>query len=109
SLAFRAIAAHAMGDVAAARADFAAATGLDLSIHEGRAIESLYPLASQQVRHHLDVGDLAAARTLAERGLTTARSIGSNIDTPRLAALLARIDLATGADPTSHLDAIRAW
>ena len=58
SLAYRAIAAHALGDVAAARADFAAATEL-----EGEPLFSLR--GSQHARHHLDLGDFAAARALA--------------------------------------------
>jgi hypothetical protein len=58
SLMRRAITAHALGDVAAARADFAAATEL-----EGE------PLYSQRgghhARHNLDLGDLAAAGLLS--------------------------------------------
>ncbi len=66
-LAHRATAAHALGDIAAARADFAAATELE---HE-----PLYSLrGSQHARHYLDLGDLVAAHTLADHGLKTARS-----------------------------------
>jgi uncharacterized protein DUF4062 len=100
SLAHRAIAAHALGDVASARADFAGATEL-----KG---EPLYALSgSQYARHKIDLGDLAAARVLADHGLTTAREYGWRI--PRFDALLARIDLAEDRDPTPHLDAIRTW
>jgi tetratricopeptide (TPR) repeat protein len=102
SLAYRAIAAHALGDVAAARADFAAATDL-----EGKPLYSLR--GSQHVRHHLDLGDPAAARALADHGLATARRNGRNKEIPWFDAVLARIDLAEGGDPTPHLDAIRAW
>ncbi|HEV7570745.1 MAG TPA: DUF4062 domain-containing protein [Thermoanaerobaculia bacterium] len=102
SLGFRAIVAHALGDVAAARADFASATEL-----EGEPLYSIR--GSQHTRHHLDLGDLAAARALADHGLTSAREYGGNQDLPRFNALLARIDLAEDGDPTSHLDAVRAW
>jgi tetratricopeptide (TPR) repeat protein len=102
SLHHRAIAAHALGDVAAARADFAAATKL-----EGESLFSLR--GSRHVHHHLDLGDLAAARALANHGLEWAHGNGWNDETPGFDALLARIDLAEGGDPTPHLDAIRAW
>ncbi len=102
SLAYRASAAHALGDVAAARADFAAATE-----PEGEALYSLS--GAQHARHHLDLGDLDAARALADHGLAKAYRHGWNDEIPWFAALLARIDLAEGRDPTPHLDAIRAW
>ena len=101
-LAHRATAAHALGDIAAARADFTAATELE---HE-----PLYSLrGSQHARHYLDLGDLVAAHTLADHGLKTARSYGWNDNFPRFGALLARIALAEDRDPTPHLDEIRAW
>ncbi|HYC88587.1 MAG TPA: DUF4062 domain-containing protein [Thermoanaerobaculia bacterium] len=102
SLVQRAIAAHALGDVAAARADFAAATEL-----QGQPLYSLRGLLHG--RHHLDLGDLAAARALADNGLVKAHEHGWNQDLPRFDALLARIALAEGRAPTSHLDEIRAW
>lgn len=102
ALAHRGFAAHALGDVAAARADFAAATEL-----EG---ESLYALrGSQHARHHIDLGDLTAARALADHGLAKAREYGWNNEIPWFDALLARIDLAKGGDPTLRLQEIRAW
>jgi hypothetical protein len=102
SLAARANAAHALGDIAAARADFAAATEL-----EG---ELLYALSgAQHARHHLDLGDLAAARALVDHGLSTAKQYGWNDEIPRFNALLARIDLTEDRDPTPYLDMIRAW
>lgn len=99
---YRAIAAHALGDVAAARADFAAATEL-----EGKPLYSLR--GSEHVRHYLDLGDLAAARAIADDGLAKARSYGWNDELAPYDALLARLDLAEGGDPTPRLDAIRAW
>lgn len=102
SLAFRAIAAHALGDVAAARADFVAATKL-----EGQLLDSLGGV--WHGRHHLDLGDLAAARALADHGLAIANQYRWNDNIPWLGALLARIDLAEGGDPTLRLDDIRAW
>jgi len=102
SLVYRAIAAHALGEVAAASADFAAATEL-----EGEPLNSLGGV--YHARHHLDLGDLARARALGDHGSATALRGGWNHDKPRFAALLARIALAEGGDPTPHLDAIRAW
>lgn len=102
ALTYRAMAAHSVGDLAAARADFAAATAV-----EGRPLYSL--LGSYQARHHLDLGQLDAARKLAENSLEKARQRDWNDEQPWLHALLARIDLAQGGDPTSHLDEVRAW
>jgi tetratricopeptide (TPR) repeat protein len=102
SLASRANAAHSLGDVVAARADFAAATEL-----QGEALYSRR--GSLHARHHLDLGGLAAARALADRGLAMAREFNMNSDVPRQLAILARIDLAEGRDPAPHLDEIRAW
>ncbi|HKS22865.1 MAG TPA: DUF4062 domain-containing protein [Thermoanaerobaculia bacterium] len=101
ALAYRAIAAHALGHMAA-RDDFAAATAL-----EGEPLYSLR--GSQYARYHLDVGNLAAARELADNGLATARNNRWNFDVPRFNALLARIDLAEAGNPTFYLDEIRAW
>ena len=102
SLAYGAHAAHALGDIATARTDFAAATKL-----HGRSLSSIWGL--YQARHHLDLGELTAARTLADYGLTTARKNSWNWDAPRHLAMLARIDLAEARDPTSHLEEVRAW
>lgn len=102
SLAYRGIAAHALGDIAAARADFVSATEL-----EGESLFSLR--GSQQGRHHLDLDDLTTVRALADYGLAMAHEYGWNHDFPRFYALLARIDLAEGRDPTPQLDEIRAW
>ncbi len=102
SLACRACSAHVLGDIAAARADFAAATNL-----EGERLWSMGGM--QHSRHHLDLGDLAAARTLADHGLAEAQRGRWNRDLSRFHAILARIDLAEGEDPTSHLNEIRAW
>lgn len=98
----RAMVAHALGNIAAAHTDFIAATEL-----EGEPLFSMRGF--QHARHYHDLGDLAAARDLAENGLTTARSNGWNDELAIFNALLARIDLAEGTDPTPHLDAIRAW
>ena len=102
SLDFRAHATHALGDIAAARTDFAAATKL-----KGGPLISIG--ASSHARHHLDLGDLAAARALAEHGVATARRLNMNFDVPRHLAMLARIDLAEGGDARPHLDEIRSW
>ena len=102
SLSHRATAAHGLDDIAAARADFAAATNL-----LGATLFSLP--GSHHGRHLLDLGDPAAARSLAENGLAMARRNKWNSDYPRFHALLARIDLAEGNNPTPHLEAIRSW
>ncbi|HEV7667940.1 MAG TPA: DUF4062 domain-containing protein [Thermoanaerobaculia bacterium] len=101
-LAYRANIAHDLGDVTAARADFAVATGLG-----GGHLD--WFVGSRQTPHLLDLGDLAAARTLAENGLETSNRNRLNHNSPWFHALLARIDLAEGQDPTPHLDEIRAW
>ena len=98
----RAIAAHALGDVVTARADFAMATEL-----EGQPLYSVR--GSKYVRHHIDLGDLAAARALADHGLAKAHAYGWNDEITWFGALVARIDLAEGRDPAPHLDEIRAW
>ena len=102
SLSLCAFASHALGDTAKARIDFTTATEL-----EGTPLYSFR--GSLYVRHHLDLGDLAAARELANHGLATARDNDWNEQIPWFEALLARIGLAEGRDPTPYLDAIRAW
>jgi tetratricopeptide (TPR) repeat protein len=102
SLAYRACAAHALGDIPAARADFTAATQL-----EGDTLVSIR--GSQHARHHLDLGNLAAAHALCVHGLELGRINNWNNNSPWFHTLLARIDLAKGNDPTPHLDEIRAW
>ncbi len=102
SLSYRARVAHSSGDVAAARAAFAAATEL-----EGEPLYSLR--GAWQARHLHDLGDPAAARALCDHGLATARENEWNDNLPWFHALLARIALAEGADPTPHLDEVRAW
>lgn len=67
SLAFRAIAAHALGDIPAARADFASATGL-----EGQPLSWLR--GSHHARHQLDLGELVVARALCDHGVEKARA-----------------------------------
>jgi tetratricopeptide (TPR) repeat protein len=102
SLAFKAIVAHALGDIRQARADFADATRL-----EGFPLYSLR--GSQCCRHHLDLGDFESARELAGNGLELARERGWNDELVWFHPLLARIDLAEGRDPTPRIDEVRAW
>jgi tetratricopeptide (TPR) repeat protein len=99
SFSYRAIAAHALGDIHAARADFASATEV-----RGGPLVSLW--ASQHARHHLDLGEIDAARTLCDRSLKLARVAD---ELPRFHNLLAYLALAEGKDPTPHLDEIHAW
>jgi tetratricopeptide (TPR) repeat protein len=102
SLGFRAMAAHGLGEIAAAGEDFAAATEL-----EGDSLTSLR--GSQHARHRLDLGELAAARQLALHGLETAHKAGWSNEFPRFHALLARVVLAEGGDPASHIQEMREW
>lgn len=102
SLAFRAASAHASGDIVVARADFAASTKL-----QGGSLISLR--GAQHARHLMDLGDLPAARALADHGLATAQRNRWNYEFSWFHALLARIDLVEGKDPTPHLDEIRSW
>jgi tetratricopeptide (TPR) repeat protein len=91
-----------MVDIAVARTDFAAATKL-----EGGPLFSLR--GSRHARHHLDLGELGAAESLADHGLAMGRKYNLNFDFPRFHAILARTDLAEDRDPTPHLDEIRVW
>jgi tetratricopeptide (TPR) repeat protein len=102
SLAYKAAAAHALGDILASRADFDAATTL-----EGEPLYSLR--GSQAGRHYLDMGDFESAREFAHHGLKEAENHGSNKELALFHGLLARIDLAEGNDPTPHIDEVRAW
>jgi tetratricopeptide (TPR) repeat protein len=101
-LAVRAFAAHELGDISVAREDFASATEL-----EGSPLVSLR--GSRHARHHFDLGDFDAARTICDEGFNLARSNSWNQELPWFHALIARINLAEGNDPTPHLDEIRAW
>jgi tetratricopeptide (TPR) repeat protein len=102
SLSSQAIAVHTLGDIAAAHADFTAATEL-----EGEPLYSLQ--GSYHTRFYLDLGDYTQARSLADHGLETARQEGWNFNFPWFHALFARIELAEGGDPTPHIEQIRAW
>lgn len=102
SLTYRAASAHALGDIPATGEDFASATE-----QEGGPLYS--KRGSYHARHRLDLGDLAAARALCDHGIKKARENKWNNDLPLFHALLARIDLAEGNDPTPHLDEVRAW
>lgn len=102
SIAYRAFAAHALGDIATARVDFVAVGKL-----LGEPLSSLP--GAWQVRHLLDLGELAATRSPADHGLATAREGNWGQDLPLFHAILARIALAEAGDPTPHLDEIRAW
>src|SRR5262249_21946854 len=69
ALAWSATAQHGMGEIASARENFAAATEL-----EGRPLFS--GRGSKFARHHLDLGEIDAARLLADEGLDTANGAG---------------------------------
>ncbi len=64
---------------------------------------------SLHARHHLDLGDLVAARTLCGHGIERARENNWNLVLSWFHALFARINVAVGNDPTPHLDEVRAW
>jgi tetratricopeptide (TPR) repeat protein len=100
SLVFRAIAAHALGNNCAAQEDFA--------LVETKDENSTLPLV-MRARYDLDHGEPAAARALCDRGIDMARANRLNNELAWFHTLLARIDLAEGKDPTSHLDEVRGW
>ncbi|WP_236580654.1 hypothetical protein [Rubrivivax sp. A210] len=103
SLSCRATAHHHLGDIAAARADFAAATVLGDE-------PMLYSLDGQQhARHHLDLDQADACRLMAEAGIRIAHGEEWNSEIPGWQALFARLALAQGQDPGGAIDAIRAW
>jgi tetratricopeptide (TPR) repeat protein len=102
SLAFRAMAAHAIGDIVAARADFTAAT----SPRVGR-LRSIW--GAYHARHLIDLGDVDNARSICHQGLEEAREANYRIDSTRFLTVLARIDLAEKNDPTASLDEVRTW
>jgi tetratricopeptide (TPR) repeat protein len=116
SLCFRATAAHARGNIPAARKDFRAAE----KYH--RRSGSTMPLSSlrgaQKARHLLDIGDIEGARTLSSKSLEeslaaksklTAESSATRYELPLFHAILARIALAEDSDPSFHLKEIRRW
>jgi tetratricopeptide (TPR) repeat protein len=102
SRAYRGIAAHALGDIAAARADFAAATAL-----RRRPLVSLR--GAWHARHHLDLGEIAEARILCDHGMVAARRNEWNHNIPWFYTLLACIALTEGQDPTRYVDEVRDW
>jgi tetratricopeptide (TPR) repeat protein len=101
AIVFRAFVAHALGDMDGARMKFDAAQKM-----EGH-LGSL--LGLWHASHLLDLGNLAAARSIGTYGLTTAHSYEWIQELAWFHALLARVDLAEGEDPSSHLDAVRVW
>lgn len=108
SIAQRASAAHALGDIPGARGEFASAARLASGAGpEGIPLISVWGV--WHACHYVDLGDLTGARTLSGHGLERAHANRSNLDITRFHAVLARIDLAEGNDPTPHLDEVRAW
>jgi hypothetical protein len=101
-LAIRAVAAHGLGDIPAAQADFVSATTL-----EGKSLTSRR--GSWHARHHVDLGNFLAARILCELSLERVRKNAWNHELRWFHALLAEIALAQDDDPTAHLDELRAW
>ena len=103
ALTYSASAAHLAGDIGAALTDFDAAAAIEDD-------PRLYSVGGQQhARHHLDRGDLSACRAIVEAGLPISHREGWNHELPGWQALLARLALAEGLDPQTHLSAIRAW
>lgn len=90
------------GDICSARKDFASA----IELNKG-PLKSL--VAAEYALHQLNLGNLAAARTLCDQGLEIARINNWNYNFPWFNSLLARIDLAEGKDPELHLAEARAW
>lgn len=102
SLAHRAITEHAIGDISAARADFASTTAME--VHAVQRLRDCW-----HVRHLLDLGELVAARTRCIQGIDESRAGLNGIDLTRFVVLLASINLAEGIDPTPYLDQVRGW
>ncbi|MFM7549409.1 MAG: hypothetical protein ACKO8I_11195, partial [Cyanobacteriota bacterium] len=101
SLCHRANAAHAHGEVTAAESDYITDTKI--------ASKYLYSrLAANQARQRLDLGDVAGALAHASYGLGLAKRNNFNDEIPLFLALLARIALAEGGDPSADLESIRA-
>jgi tetratricopeptide (TPR) repeat protein len=102
TFALHAIVAHAIGDIAYAREYFMYAkirTG-------GRSLNSVD--ASFYARHLLDLGDPHSARRCCDEwfsGMLFYDERGAVV----VHAVLARIDLAEGTDPTANLYEVRAW
>lgn len=103
SLAYRALAEHRQGDIAAAQADFAAATALEDEplLYSGRG--------QRHARHQLDLGKPGACRAIIDAGLPISQRNGWNLEIPRWHALLGRLALSESHDPTDHLAVIREW
>jgi tetratricopeptide (TPR) repeat protein len=94
---------HRLGDLAAARDDFTAATALESE-------PVLCSLRGQHhARHYLDLGDTAACRAIAEAGLPVAQYHAWNFEIPGWHALFARIAIEEGQSPLPHIGEIRAW
>jgi len=103
SLSSRASAQHQLGEIAAARNDFAAATKLENA-------PLLYSNRGQrQAGHYLDLGKLAECREITQAGLRIAIDQHINFELPGWHALLARITFAEGQNPSSYIDEIRVW
>jgi tetratricopeptide (TPR) repeat protein len=103
SLGLRAAMQHQLGDIEAARDDFAAATALEDA-------PTLYALRGRShARHYLDLGDIAACRAITEAGLRIAEIQKMNFEFAAWHALFAGIALAEGHDISRHIEKIRAW
>jgi hypothetical protein len=100
SLSRRAATQHRLGNIAAARDDFAAA-----ALETGWRAGSGYYYA----QHQLQLGDITACRAITGAGLSMARRDGWHSEIPAWHAILARIALAEGWDANRHIDEIRAW
>jgi len=103
SLCCRATAQHQLGDIAAAREDFAAAVALQ----NKPMLDSLN--GQWHAHHHLDLGNIAVSRAITEAGLAVAQDNAWNREFPVWHALFGRLALAEGQDPSRHIAEIRAW
>jgi len=116
SLCFRALAAHAQGNISGAKKDFRAAA----KYH--RRISSTTPLSSlrgaQKARHLLDNGYIESARMLSSQGLEmviedrgerTIETSMTRYELPLFHSILARLALAENSDPIFHIKEIRRW
>jgi tetratricopeptide (TPR) repeat protein len=103
ALTARAATQHKLGNIAAARHDFAAASALE------DAPVPYSPPDQDHARHHLDLGGIVVCRAITEAGSRISELSERRNELPGWHALFARIALAEGDNPSRYIDEIRVW
>jgi tetratricopeptide (TPR) repeat protein len=103
SLSYRGSAQHRLGLIDSARSDFAAATAL-ADKRMLRSTSGFYHAC-----HHLDLGEIAECRAIAEAAQQISQRNDWRFEFPRWDTLFARVALTEERDPSRHINAIRAW